>query len=196
MATRSARRLASLARVARGEARNAEQPLSGVVEQPGEAIDPDTAVNASGDGDIDNSGGEPGERQRRKYTRRAGTAKATLDVGALTGPLLSIHAMLASMTKSPELELSEAEASALSRGIAEVNRHYPMPVNPGYVAIGALCTCAFGIYRGKLVAIAQRKAREKQAGETNGDVSPMPGLMTAPVNEPAPWFNLGNAPPN
>lgn len=104
--------------------------------------------------------------------------------------------MLASMTKSPELELSESEAAALSRGIAEVNRHYPMPVNPGYIAIGALCTCAFGIYRSKLVAIAQRKAREKRAVETGGENSPVPGLMTAPVNEPAPWFNLGNASPN
>lgn len=195
MAARSAKRLASLARLARGETRRDDEPASINVIQPGEAIDPDTAVDAGGD--VDGSGdGDAGRSGRRGRPRGSRNAKATLDVGALTGPLLSIHAMLASMTKSPEFELTQGEAEALSRGIAEVNRHYPMPVNPGYVAIGALATCAFGIYRGKLVAIGQRKAREKaQAG--NGEaVSEMPGLMTAPVNEPSPWFNLGGSVPN
>jgi hypothetical protein len=84
-------------------------------------------------------------------------------VEGITASLLSVHAILASFTKIPELELTPEEAKSLAVGIAEVNRHYPLPVmKPEHVAIGSLAVTAFVVYRGKFVAVAKRKAREPE----------------------------------
>ena len=103
--------------------------------------------------------------------------------------------MLAAFTKTPELALNDDEAKTLAHGISEVNRHYPMPVSPGHVAIGALITAAVSIYRPKLREVSERKARERNPAPSAEEASPFvrpvvnAGLtMPTATETPVPWF--------
>lgn len=97
----------------------------------GPIVDPASIGNsaASDSGGSDPSGSTPGERVKRKYTRRASkTADAvTLDLGSFKDILFSTHAMLASIASAPDLAIDEDEAEKLAKAIANVSRHYNVP---------------------------------------------------------------------
>lgn len=76
--------------------------------------------------------------------------------------------MIAAVSASPEWALSDEESKALAERIAEVNRHYPMPViNPAHASLIALATTAAGLYIPRIIASVskgkKKKAEEKQA---------------------------------
>ena len=82
--------------------------------------------------------------------------------------------------------MTEAEGKALAAGVAEVARHYPMPIDPGMVAIGTLAVTAFTIYRGKLAAVNARKKGAKPASSET--VTANTGHVIVPVQS---WFSTG-----
>ncbi len=86
--------------------------------------------------------------------------------------------MLAAIVQAPELELAEAEAKALARGIETVAKHYPVELSPKRLAWGNLTLVAGSIYGPRAILLFQR-ARGNVA-----DVAPtamaMPAAMAMP----------------
>ena len=161
-------------------------------------VDPDTAVDGTpaGGSPIDVSGDEPrrgpGRPRGTGNKSRPGAAPLSPSVDGITASLLSVHAMLAAMTKVPELELTDDEAKALAKGIIEVNKHYPIPnMTPGYVAIGALASTAFMIYKKRVPALMKRKPPVQAAPVAPGTHVPA-NVPPAPV---APWVDFTSVRP-
>lgn len=95
------------------------------------------------------------------------------------------------IAKTPELALTDDEAKLYAQAVSDVQKHYPLPVlDPGYVAIGALCSTAFVIYRGKFQQITERKEREAKIARGD-NAMPIAGQSNniGPA-EPAPWFTI------
>lgn len=137
-----------------------------------DTIDPATVARA--DSGSDNGSGGPGaDRPRRKYTRRAGTQKAQkLSVDTLSFLLMSSHAMLAGMTKTPELELDDSEATQLGGALAVVNSFYNVEVADKTMAWVALAMVAGQIYGPRVVAIGVRRNGDRQARKTQAAPAP------------------------
>lgn len=57
-----------------------------------------------------------------------------------------MHFTLATLTQVPELALSEPECAQLAQCLANVERHFPHLASQRSIDIGALVTCAAGIY--------------------------------------------------
>jgi flagellar basal body-associated protein FliL len=68
--------------------------------------------------------------------------------------------------------LSDAEAKQLAERIAEVNRHYPLPViNPAHASLLALATCCATLYVPRIVMTV--KTRGKKADKA-APTAPVP----------------------
>ena len=79
--------------------------------------------------------------------------------------------MLAALTATQELVLTDDEAKRLASAAANVQRHYPIPsISPGKMALGMLFWTAGAIYMPKFKRIAARKA---------GQEMPAPGAAAA-----------------
>ena len=108
--------------------------------------------------------------------------------------------MGAAALSAPEFELGKDEADRLARAVAEVNKHYPVPmIDPKYVAIGALAVTAFSIYAPRAVAYTSRRksgrafSRADEAAARHVEPSvPEPGLVM-PEAAAQSWFDAGNA---
>jgi len=57
-----------------------------------------------------------------------------------------MHFSLAAMIQVPEAALSQEECDILAERIANVERHFPHIASQKAIDIGALATCAAGIY--------------------------------------------------
>jgi len=84
--------------------------------------------------------------------------------------------MAAGLTKVSELAISPGEAAALAGALVEVEKHYPVSVDPKYVAIGQLVMVAAGVYAPKVFTYKSRLRAERDArrAEEARDVSPGP----------------------
>jgi hypothetical protein len=98
--------------------------------------------------------------------------------------------MLAGMTATPELVLSEPEGKAMAQAIANVARHYPgFPITQELQDWIALGVVAVRVYSTRAIAIGIRKKRAKtpanpqQPGESV--IRPMlwPAARPAPLDE-------------
>lgn len=132
----------------------------------GSGVDAGDVVNpATVTGDattVPDGGAGNSERPRRKYTRRGGAAKAqALPVSTLSFLLMSSHAMLAGMTKTPELELADEEATNLGTAIATVNSFYNVAVADKTMAWIALAMVAGQVYGPRVMAIGIRRRSER-----------------------------------
>lgn len=133
------------------------QDLSGVSQ---DAIDPDSAVESSGDS---------GRKRRRDSgtrrgprTRRASKEEQNPEDIAIV--LLSIHMMLSNMMKVPEMELTPEEATKLAVAINRVNSAYSGIVIPEKVMVWVnLVITAGGIYGPRVFAY---NARQNKDGKT------------------------------
>jgi len=78
----------------------------------------------------------------------------------------------------------------LAARVADVNRHYPIPMmKPEHVAIVALVTSAFGIYRRNFARERDKAEQAPQAPPVAGDPGDIPDNVTAfPVS---PWLAPG-----
>jgi hypothetical protein len=96
-----------------------------------------------------------------KHQQRAKTEE-TQD---LTGLLMSLHMMGATILATPELELDEKESSRLAKAVQRVNDEFGLPVlSPKQQALIGLGTTAISIYGSRIFAIRAR-LREEAKGK-------------------------------
>lgn len=97
----------------------------------------------------------------------------------LTGVLLTVHSVLAALTRIQELELEEEEARKLANASKEVLKHYPLGLSDKNLAWVNLAVVACGIYGTRLMAFSMRKAAEKRAR-----IVTLPGGPMGPAEAP------------
>lgn len=129
-------------------------------------------VNPAEIGDTSSGDGEPRKKRGRPYgskNRISGTTKkeASQDLSSI---LLSVHLMLASLTKVQELKLDKEEAKELSDAIVRVNDLYGGFVLPekvmAWVNLGIV---GIGVYSPRYFAYSIRvdkERKEKQQAST------------------------------
>lgn len=147
------------------------------VTPDGSPIDPVAAFGtdtpgAGGDGAGSDGGGsaEPARRRGRKPgSGRKGKA-AALDLSGVEAILLSAHTMLAAMTKTPELIISQDEANKLASAINTVQEHYPVHVDPKAMAWLNLAGVAGMIY-GPRIFVAVKRKRESPSPKSEAPKS-------------------------
>jgi hypothetical protein len=143
----------------------------------------DEAETAPDDSPGSGAGSAPIKRRRRRRT--APEAPTSLSVEGIEGVLLTIHIMLASMTQTPELVLSEPEAKAYAVAVANVARHYPsFPITAELQDWLALGLVIVRVYSTRAIAIGIRKKRKSPTTTTEGNLIKPTGLW--PAAQPAP----------
>jgi hypothetical protein len=133
--------------------------------------------------------------------RGPGRPKANKDLANIEKVLISLHMMGAAALDLKELEIDEKQAKELGDAIRDVQKHYPMDINPKTLAWLNLAAVAGFIYIPAAMKIARRQPREKQERTAPAKVvnirpeepaEPQPKAKT--WNELTP-SELNNAPP-
>lgn len=157
-------------------------------------IDPIAVSGASGGDNRDNSGGQSaadsgtgdGGKRRRGRPRgsgggaRKGSQAASLDVNGVELALISIHGILAAVTKIPELEMDGKEANGLAVAIGNVTRHYDISATQKAVDWTNLMACVAMIYGTRLFTIRQRRVSENKEAPTPFKPAPVNGMQPQP----------------
>lgn len=100
--------------------------------------------------------------------------------------------MLAALTATQELVLTDDEAKRLAGACANVQRHYPLPaISPGKMALGMLFWTAGAIYVPKFKRIAARKAGASEPEPAQPARDNVVSMETHPQAAPAWDFGLG-----
>lgn len=125
-------------------------------------------------------------RGRPKGSGKSAGAGATktatpLDLNFVQFSLMGIHTMLASVTKTPELELNDDEAERIAKSIQNVAQYYPVYVDAKTQAWMALIMTAGAIYGSRGIAIAARMKTEANAKRPSQSAQVFP---FAPPNMP------------
>ena len=140
------------------------------------AVNPGDVTGDSGNGDSPKRRGrKPGTKNKPKNS----TANLTAGLESL---LLSVHQIGASFLSMEELALDEKEAKLLADAIQGVAEHYPLTLDPKYLAVGNLVMVGVGIYGTRIFAYRNRMKREQNK---NIDV-----IVDAPVNGAATPTNI------
>lgn len=122
-----------------------------------------------------------GGEQKRKPGRPAGYSpkkegEKTLHLDGVSTILLSIHAMLAGITNTPELLLTEDESKKVADAATKVAKHYNFNATDKQMAWYNLTLVAGGIYGAKFFAYSARVKAEKksktQVKNTHGEAQP------------------------
>jgi hypothetical protein len=153
--------------------------------------DPAAAVSDGG-----GVGGEPGQKRGRgrPRTKPAGQKETPRAIGAegVAAILVTVHAALVAVTKLPELEISEEEASKLARASVAVAKLYDVRASEKALAWANLLGIAGSIYVTRVLAISARVTLErsviKNAG-SNGAGGPAFNIPGVTPGAPAPKFN-------
>lgn len=117
----------------------------------------------------------------RKRGRRANTSSGTSErkargsagVKAIQNSLEGIHAIIAAATGFEDIRLSADESEPLAGAIAEVSKHYNIPVvDPKYMAIAGLIFVAGKVYGPKamLVKMELQERKEKRLANKESNV--------------------------
>lgn len=91
--------------------------------------------------------------------------------------------MLASVTKTPELELNDEEAERIAKSIQNVAQYYPVYIDAKAQAWMALIMTAGAVYGSRGIAIA---ARMKTEADERRNKQPSATVHTFPFNPPMP----------
>lgn len=103
---------------------------------------------------------------RRKRGRKAGGNSAKnshpVNIAGIESVLLSMHAMMAAGLQAPEMAIEADEAKMLAEAVAEVQRHYPMVIDPRVMAWVNLVSAAGMVYGPRVYMIRKRKIAEAE----------------------------------
>ena len=91
---------------------------------------------------------------------------------------MGVHTMLAAIAKTPELELSEDEATKLARASLAVAKQYNVETTAKAAAWANLAGCVGGIYVPRLMAANFRRKAEAIARKAGNGASP--GVVNFP----------------
>lgn len=119
-----------------------------------------------------------GSYRRKKAKRGSGGSNATRNtkadlsasVDALTKTLLIMHVGMAEMTKTPELALSEVEASGLATSAVNVLDQFDITPDPKMQAIVGLLMTAGMIYGPRMYNIQSRVKAEKSEPKSSASM--------------------------
>lgn len=160
----------------------------------GEPVDPATLIGDSGNNDDGNGPGDGRDyddrtfdperhisrdrlnadgtfRRKRKSGKRGPNARTrsasspSLDLGVLTGILLSVHAGVAGLTSIPEIALAEDEAKELAKATIALEKAFPTNIDPRIFAVMNMVGISAAIYGPRIFAARMRMAEQKKAGE-------------------------------
>lgn len=94
-------------------------------------------------------------------TKRSTKADLSASVDALTSTLIIVHAGLASLTKTPEWELSRDEGDALAKSLVSVLEQFDVTPDPKVQAIVGLVMTGGMIYGPKMYLYNERMKQRK-----------------------------------
>jgi len=144
---------------------------------PGEiVIDPTSIGRDSGNGDSGNGNDQP-KRKRgrpagsgRKPNTATGKASAVnLEASGVASILLSVHEMLAVLTRVPELSLDKDDADRLAVAATNVGRHYNIEAAQKTIDWTNLSMCVAQIYGAKLLLYRMNKAAKSAPKQSASD---------------------------
>jgi hypothetical protein len=101
------------------------------------------------------------EPEKKKRGRQPNAPKKSESSEAIAGALVSIHGLLAGITKIPELELTEPEGKAISKALEDVANAYDFAPSPQTQAIIGLAVTVTSVYGMRIYAYKLRLAEEK-----------------------------------
>lgn len=157
----------------------AHEPGTGASEGTISDYDPAAPLGRKADG-------TPYKRRRNGSAEpRPQQTKATskLSVDAVSAALLSIHAMLAALTREPRLALDPSECKALAMGISDVALHYPHSVmDPKTVAWGNLAVIAMGTYGTRAFAIMNDRKKDQKQRQSTQQQPPSANVFGFPLS--------------
>lgn len=118
-------------------------------------------------------------RKRRRKRGSGGSAKASakkVPVDAMARLLAMGHSVLANMTKTPELELTESEASMLARPLTEVFVLYDVQPPPQLLLAMEMLSATSYVYGPRFYMIRERRRQEREAkaAAQAHDITPKP----------------------
>ncbi len=145
-------------------------------------IDPATigSVGSDNGSSGDNSGDAPKRRGRQPGSTNS-KKSPSLDINGVEAILFSAHALLAGISKTPELVLDKDESKMLAKGISDVSRHYDVSTTQKTMDIANLVMVAGMIYGSRMIAIRARKSEERK-NRPERSAAPIAAAPTADVN--------------
>lgn len=99
--------------------------------------------------------------------------------------LLSTHAMLAGMTRTPEFALDQKEAKSVAEALANVSRHYDVSVSAKALDWTNLIMALGMVYGTRVFAIRNRRMNERAERAKPVGPAPMevdPTVFTDPLD--------------
>jgi hypothetical protein len=96
--------------------------------------------------------GEPG-RRKRKYTKRGTATTQKVDLNGVEATLFSIHSILAAITQTEELAISQDEANQLAAAIGSVSAHYDVSASAKTMAWVHLSSTVAMVYGPRMIAL-------------------------------------------
>lgn len=137
---------------------------NGTPGESGSFIDPAAATRTGTDAGSSGGTGKRGRPKGSTNKTSKSTKKTSVDLGPFSACILGIHSMLASISRTPELELDEGESEKLAKASAAVMRHYvELDVSQKAADWTNLFLALGGIYGPRLVARKFRKQAEHAA---------------------------------
>lgn len=113
----------------------------------------------------------------RTARKKAAPSDQAVEPEMLAKQLQGVHVMVAMITQSPEMQLSDPESIELAKAISGVCAEYNLSLNGKTGAMIQLLGAGAMVYLPRIMAIKQRKAQEKAARETVQDeINPVAGM--------------------
>lgn len=162
-------------------------------ESPGTGNRGDSASAGFTGTEIPRKRGRPkGSRNRTSADKAAQTVRVDRD--AISAILFSAHAMLAGITRTPELALDQGEAKTIAEATSKVAELYDVTADPKTIAWSNLIMTLGMVYGTRIVAInMRRKDERKKRAQSNvapirpdirGDFSISPDGKLPPFDPP------------
>jgi hypothetical protein len=119
----------------------------------------------------------------RTPRKKAAPSDQAIEPETLAKQLQGVHVMIAMMTQSPEMQLSEPESLELAKAVSGVCAEYNLSLNGKTGAMIQLLGAGAMIYLPRLVMIKQRKTKEAQEREMQDTIhNPIDGLVVQGVS--------------